>query len=131
MKNITKGKICKTTSVVIDVAGPLVATISQFPIWVNHSSSATISGLFLVFAILSCIPFMKQIKAYLKSPSAWSMWCIFFVLAIVLRNIIDEMVVICMVGLVANAGGAGLYKIGEIIEQKPDKEETDINNDEV
>ncbi len=121
MKNTTKGKICKISAVAIDVAAPLAATLSQFPIWVDKSSTATISGLFLVFAFLSAIPFMKQIKAYLKSPSAWSMWCIFLVLFVALRNIIDQMLVVCLVGLIANACGAGLHKVGEIIEKKPDK----------
>lgn len=113
MKNTTKSKICKITAIGVDVAAPLAATISQFPIWVDKSSSATISGLFLVFAFLSSIPFMKQIKAYLKSPSAWSMWCIFLVLFIALRNIIDQMVIIALVGLLSNACGEGIYKLGE------------------
>ena len=130
MKNTTKGKIIKASALCLDVAAPLIATCTQFPIWVDKSSAATVSGLFLVFAFLSAIPFMKQIKAYLKSPSAWSMWCIFFVLFIALRNIIDEMVIVCVVGFVANVCGAGLHKIGENVEQKPDKvvEESDTEN---
>ena len=132
MKNTTKGKICKITALTVDVAAPLAATISQFPIWVDKSSAATISGLFLVFAFLSAIPFMKQIKAYLKSPSAWSMWCIILVLFVALRNIIDQMLIVCLVGLIANACGAGLHKAGEYIEKKPDKitEEEDTHNQE-
>lgn len=126
MKNTTKSKICKITAIGVDVAAPLAATISQFPIWVDKSSSATISGLFLVFAFLSSIPFMKQIKAYLKSPSAWSMWCIFLVLFIALRNIIDQMVIIALVGLLSNACGEGIYKLGEHYGSLPDSE-TDEN----
>ena len=120
MKNTTKGKICKISAVAIDVVAPLAATCSQFPIWVDKSSAATVSGLFLVFAFLSAIPFMKQIKAYLKSPSAWFMWCIFLILFVALRNIIDQMLVGCFVDLIANACGAGIHKVGEIIEKKPD-----------
>lgn len=125
MKNTTKGKIFKITALTVDVAAPLAATISQFPIWVDKNSAATISGLFLVFAFLSAIPFMKQIKAYLKSPSAWSMWCIILVLFVALRNIIDQMLIVCLVGLIANACGAGLHKAGEYIEKKPDKNTTE------
>ena len=50
MTNATKGKICKISAVVIDVAVPLIATIMHFPIWVERSSRATVSGLFLIFA---------------------------------------------------------------------------------
>ncbi|MBR2507200.1 MAG: hypothetical protein IKB70_09970 [Bacilli bacterium] len=128
MKNITKGKVLKASAVTLDVAAPLIATITQFPIWVDKSSAATVSGLFLVFAFLSAIPFMKQIKAYLKSPSAWSMWCIFLVLFVALRNIIDQMLVVCFVGLISNACGEGLYKLGEIVQAKPDLDTTNKND---
>lgn len=113
MTNATKGKILKNSAVVIDVAVPLIATLAHFPIWVEKSSEATMSGLFLIFAFLSCIPFIKQILAYFKSPAVWVMWCIFFVLFVVLRNIIDEMVIISFAGLVANLIGAIIYKIGK------------------
>ena len=77
------------------------------------------SGLFLVFAFLSCLPFIKQIKAYLRSPSIWVIWTVLLVLFVCLRNIIDEMVVVCFFGAVANAVGAGVYKLGRAIGDKP------------
>ena len=79
------------------------------------------SGLFLLFAMLSCLPFMKQIKAYMKSPAVWSVWCILFVLFVLLRNIIDEMLIVCFFGMIANLAGAGIYKIGAIVGGKPDE----------
>lgn len=129
MTNKTKGKIFKISAVGLDVIAPLTATITQFPIWVEKSSAATVSGLFLVFAFLSAIPFIKQIKAYLKSPSAWSMWCIFLVLFVALRNIIDQMLIICFVGVISNVCGAGLYKAGEIVEQKVDETKLSDNSE--
>ncbi len=121
MKNKTKGKIIKATALVLDVGSPLVATMTQFPVWIQHSSESTISGVFLLFTMLSAIPFMKQIKEWVKSPSAWVMWCIMLVVFILLRNIIDQMVIICFVGAVANILGSGIYKFGIHIEGKEDK----------
>ena len=121
MKNATKGKIVKAAAVGIDVLGPLGATCSQFPIWVEKSSAATVSGLFLVFAILSCIPLFKQIKEWLKTPSVPVMFTVAAVLFIALRNIIDQMVLICVVGAIANVVGAVVYKAGAAVEAKPDK----------
>lgn len=123
MQNTTKGKICKISAVVLDVAAPLAATISQFPVWVDRSAGATISGLFVLFAFLSAIPFFKQIKAYFKSPSAWVMWCIIFVVLAALRAIIDEIIVICAIGALANVIGAGVYKLGDKYDPPNDKEE--------
>ena len=120
MKNATKGKIIKGAAIAIDVAVPLVATLTQFPIWVEKSSEATVSGLFLVFAVLAVIPLFKQIKEFMKSPSVWILWCVLFVLFVVLQNIIAEMVKICFAGMIANIIGAGIYKLGAYIGSKED-----------
>ena len=113
MQRTTIGKIFKIFALVLDVGAPLAATMSQFPVWVDRSADATISGMFVLFAFLSAIPFFKQIKEYFKSPSAWVMWCIIFVSLIALRAIIDEILVICAIGALANIIGAGLHKIGD------------------
>lgn len=120
MKNATKGKIIKGAAVAIDVAVPLIATVVQFPVWVEKSSEATVSGLFLVFAALAAIPLFKQIKEFMKSPSVWILWCVLFVAFVVLQNIITEMVKICFAGMIANIIGAGIYKLGAYIGSKED-----------
>ncbi len=120
MRNITKGAIIKGCAVCLDVFVPLAATFVQFPIWVERSSEATMSGLFLVLALVSALPFLKQIKAYFKSPSVWVIWIVLFALFVCLKNIIDEMIVVCFAGMLANIIGCGIYKIGKIVGDKPD-----------
>jgi len=128
MKNKTKGRIVKGAALTLDVGAPLIATICQFPVWIEKSSSATISGVFLVFAFLSCIPFLNQIKTWLKSPSVPVLWCVFLVLFSLLRNIIDQMWIICLVGAISNCIGSLIYKAGNIVGEKPDAVETEDNN---
>ena len=118
MTNRTKGNILKTIAVTIDVSVPLAATLTQFPVWVEKSSEATVSGLFLIFAFLSCLPFIKQIKAFFRSPSVWVVWLLILALLICLRNIISEMVVVSFFGTIANVVGAGIYKLGNIVGNK-------------
>lgn len=129
MRNVTKGKVIKTSALVLDVAAPLAATLSQFPFWVQKSSAATVSGCFVVFALLSAIPLIRVFKEYLKSPAAWLIWTFLTVFVLALRVIIDQMAIICVVGLVANLCGAGLHKIGVYVEAKPDKEKGDEGGD--
>ena len=126
MTNKTKGKIIKSAAISLDVLVPFTATLTQFPIWIEKSSEATISGIFIVFAFLSCIPFIRQIKAYIKSPSAIVVWTILLVIFICLQNIINEMVVVCFWGALSNTVGAVLYKIGAIIEKKDGTDEKQI-----
>ncbi len=119
MTNRTKGKLIKALAVTTDVSVPLVATLTQFSVWIDRSPEATMSGLFLIFAFVSCLPFLKQIKTYFRSPSVWVVWIVLLVLSVCLRNIIEEMVLVCFFGAVANVIGAGIYKIGSSIENKP------------
>ncbi len=127
MKNTTKGKLIKGAAVLVDVAVPLGVTFSQFPVWVEESAEATMSGLFLIFALLSCLPFLKQIKEFFKSPSVWVLWIILFAILTALRSIIDQMIFVCFWGMVANIIGAGIYKLGGIVEALPPKEEVEKN----
>ncbi len=130
MKNVTKGKIIKAAAVVLDVGAPLIATLTQFPIWVNKSAEATMSGMFLLFALICAIPFFKQIKAYMKSPAVPVMWWVMFGIFVILSNIVNQIVLICFVGGVANTLGAGAYKLGQFVGERPDKEKHYDNNEE-
>ncbi len=122
MKNSSKGKIIKGVAVGLDVAVPAITAMTQFPVWVQKSSEATVSGLFLMFAALSCIPFINQIKQFMKSPSVPILWIVLLIVFVAIRNIIDEAVVICFFGMIANILGAGLYKIGDIVGKREDNE---------
>ncbi len=118
MSGKTKGTIFKSLAIVIDVGAPLATTFSLFPLWVEKSSEATVSGLFLVFAFLSALPFIKQLKAYFKSPSSWVVWTVIFVLLVPIRNIVDEMLMVSLVGALSNMIGAVIYKIGSKFSQE-------------
>ena len=122
MTNKAKGTAIRYTAIGIDVGAPLIATATQFPVWVEKSSEATFSGLFLLFAFVSILPFLKQIKEWFKSPSVPVLWVLMFVTFVLLRNIIDEMLAVCFFGMVANILGACVYKVGAHVEKIPDKE---------
>lgn len=120
MKNATKGKMIQGIAILLDVTVPLAATFSQFPLWVEQSSEATMSGLFLVFAFFSILPFLKQLKAFFQSPSVPVIWIILFLILVALRNIINEMIIVCFAGMIANLIGAGIYNIGKAVAAKAD-----------
>lgn len=122
MKPKTKGNILKSIAIGVDVLVPLAATFSQFPIWIERSSSATVSGVFLIFAFFSVLPFLKQIRTWLKSPSVEVVWLIIFIMLLILKSIIQEMVIICFFGVLSNTIGAVLYRIGKKISDKDSEE---------
>lgn len=130
MKNSTKGAIIKTVALGIDVGVPIVATLTQFPLWIEQSAEATMSGLCLVLLGISILPFLKQLKEYFKSPSAWVIWGIILVLLLMLRNIIDQILIVSLAGFVANAAGAIIYNVGKSIGEKEDKKGVVNNGDQ-
>lgn len=117
MTNQTKSKVLKASATGICVLSPLIATITQFPIWVEQSSNATMSGTFLLLAFFSCLPFIRQIKEFFKSPSIPVLWVIFTILLILMENIIDQMIIVCIVGTIANVVGAVLFRIANNIKE--------------
>ena len=106
-----KRKILRACAMVIDVGAPLAATVSQFPIWIERSAGATVSGIFILFAILSAVPLFKRFRALMKSPSAPLMWGMIFGFLMALHTIIEEMLIISFVGLISNAIGWGFFKL--------------------
>lgn len=127
MTNKKKGKLIKATAVGVDVVPVAIAILCMFPIWVHRDSNSTISGLFCFMMVLACVPFYRQLRQLFKSPAAWLMWTIAFVILIVLKNIIDEMIPVCLVGLICNTIGEFIYKYGAIVEEREDKPKPETN----
>ncbi len=121
MKNKTKGQIVQWVAIGLDVGAPLIATFTQFPAWIERSAGSTVSGLFVVFALLSAIPLFKKGGELLKSPSSYLLWGIVLGLLIALRSIFDEMIIICVVGFVSNLVGAAIHIYGKELAEKEDK----------
>lgn len=113
MTKWAKGTLIKYAALGLDVGAPFIATASQFPAMVERSAGSTMSGLFVMFALLSAIPLLKQFGEKLKTPSVPIMWAIFLAAMLALRAIIDEMVIVAAVGAASNALGGVLYKLGE------------------
>ena len=92
----------------------------HFPVWVERSAEATLSGMFLVLALISAIPLMRVILRSMKTPAAWMIWTLMFLGLFGLREIINEMVVITFAGMCANLAGAVIHKLGGALAGKED-----------
>lgn len=108
-----KRKLVKGCAVCLCVGAPLIATLTQFPLWIERSSEATVSGLCVVFALLSAVPLFKYFKKLIESPSSPIMWGLILCFLYALRAIVDEMIVISFVGFVSNLIGWGMFKLAE------------------
>jgi hypothetical protein len=125
MKKTVVGTIFKVTAIGVDVCVPMVVALNQFPLWVEQSAEATMSGICLVLIGLSIIPFLKQIREYFKSPSAWVVWGVILAILVLLRSIIDQILIVSFAGFIANIAGAFIYNIGKGFDKSKKKKEND------
>lgn len=118
MSRVTKGRLLCLAAILLDVGAPLIATVTFFPVWIKQSATATISGMFIFLALISMVPLFRIIKEKLKSPSAWMIWLILFVLFFALESIVSEVKIIALVGFAANLIGSLIYKRGKRITEE-------------
>ena len=127
MTNSLKGKLIQWGAIAIDVGVPMAVTFTQLPVWVYRSSTATVSGLFVICALICSIPMLRHGAPILRNPSAPVVWGILLAIFLGLNSIVDEMLYITGFGFGANIIGSIIYKVGERIEHTEDapEEETE------
>ena len=122
MSNRTKGALLKGSSLLLSVGVPFAATCTQFPMWIEKSATATVSGLFVIFALISSIPLFRWLKRQNKSPSGEIIWTLVFIMLIAVNEIIKQMILISFFGMLANWIGAILYNFGEKLSEREEKD---------
>ena len=111
MNEITpRGALLLSLGLLFSIVPPLAATLLYFPIWSSRSSGAVLSGFTLLLILLAFVPLFNTVKSALKSPSAYAMWFIVFLLFFMLSRIADEMTVISFVGFLGNLIGSLFFK---------------------
>ncbi|MCQ2436013.1 MAG: hypothetical protein MJ101_03810 [Clostridia bacterium] len=108
------------------VIPPLVATLCQFPVWVN-STAATVSGVALLCIFFSCLPFLKQLREYFKSPSAIVVWIVVFVLIMVMRSRIDHGLIVSAAGLIGDCLGGILFAAARAVKREDGMTDVDTS----
>lgn len=124
----TKGALLKFLAIIIDILSPVIAAATQFPIWVHKGKGATLSGLFIVVAMICVIPAFKALLRHINTPGMPIVWTVIFFVFFALSRIIEQMLIVCLVGIVSNLIGAGIYLYGEKLSTNNKKEE--INDGE-
>lgn len=90
------------------IVPPSVATFQFFPVW-RENPSKSVSGMAAILICLSLIPLWKYVKKAMKSPSAWQVWLVVTVFCLVIKNIVSDMFVIAVVGLISSAIGTVFF----------------------
>ncbi len=110
----------KTKSIILFIFGLAVsiipasaATLSYFPLWKERGNGALLSGFTLLLLLISSVPLWKFLKRILKSPSAWMLWLLIFIIFYFLSKISNEVTIISFVGFISNICGCLLFKLSK------------------
>lgn len=125
MTNKSKGLIMYYTGLVISILAPFIATLTQFPVWTKEVDPKQVSAMFIVMAVVCAVPLLNHFKQALKSPSAIAVWVFLFLVTWGMSQIIKQVMIIALVGMIANIIGAVLCGIGNKLKAKPDPIEYD------
>ena len=90
-----------------------VSILCYFPVWRAEGGEVLLSGIAVLLLSLAFLPLYKLLSHHLRSPAAYTVWLIAFLLFFALSRIADEMVVISFTGLVGNVLGAILFRLAD------------------
>lgn len=91
------------------VAPPAGVTIMYFPLWVETSASATISGLSLILILVSIIPLIRMLKKHVSTPSAPVVWILVCLFSFAFKSIIEQVLVISFIGAISSVAGMIIF----------------------
>ncbi len=105
--------ILKAVGLALCVLPVTVCILLYFPLWQARGGETLFSGMTALLLTLAALPLYNVLKMALRSPAAYTVWLIAFVLFLLLSRIANEMVVISFTGFVGNALGAICYRLAE------------------
>ncbi len=110
-KQTVKSIFLRVIGLVLCVIPVTVSILCYFPAWRAAGGEVLLSGATLLLLCMAAVPLYKLISAKLRSPAAYTLWLIAFILFFLLSNIAEEMVVISFTGFVGNLLGAIAFKL--------------------
>jgi len=111
--NTARRIVLKAVGLMLSVIPVTACILCYFPIWCADGGRVLLSGVTLLLLTLAVLPLYNTLKAALRSPAAYTVWLIAFILFLLLSSIADEMIVISFTGFVGNALGAICFKLSE------------------
>lgn len=108
MTNRVKYLVLNILALALCIAPPAITALYYFPLWTD--ATARVSGLAVLILIVCAIPFWRVLRDTFKNPSVKTIWFVGLLTFWLIRPIVDEMIVICAVGCIANWIGGLIFK---------------------
>jgi len=93
----------------LSVGVPVAVALIAFP----PKNTISVGMTLIITAIISLGVLRKQIKAAFQTASVLVTWAIMLIVCIIAKFFVDRMLLISIIGVVANAGSVPLFKIAD------------------
>lgn len=106
-----KKRLLTALGLLLAVLPPAVATLECFPLWVERGGTRILSGCAVLLLICAARPICRFVRRRFDSPAAWVFWGVLWVALLCLRQIVDELYCIALVGMLSNIAAAICFEI--------------------
>ena len=103
---------------------PAAAVLEHFPVWLAADERSAFSAIGMCLLALCCLPFLRALKAWLRTPSAWRMWLCLFLVLWLGRPLAEGLLAVSFFGVLGSIAGAVLLKMGRAEAERAKAEET-------
>ncbi len=104
-----------TAGYLFSVGVPILAILERFPFFSRAGGEVILSGLGVLLLVIALIPLrrgvLSRLEAWLKSPSAYSVWLVLFLLCRLLSSITDAVGDVALISTLSSLLGALFFRL--------------------
>jgi len=112
---MTKRTIFRALGYLFCLLPPVLAILEHFPLWAREGGKPMLSGIALLLLLVAVIPLRRglrvALRAWLSSPSAWTVWGVLWLLTEWLGRISVAVADIALCGTVSSLIGALFFRL--------------------
>ena len=107
-----KRLLLRILGLVLCILPPTLTDLEYFPLWLGDGKQA-LNALALLLLLLCVLPFWRQIKRLLASPSIWSVWFLLWLFLILFAPLMDGLIAIAFMGFLGGIPGAVFLRLAD------------------
>ncbi|MBO5788884.1 MAG: hypothetical protein J6R42_02945 [Clostridia bacterium] len=98
---------------IFSILPPVLVAIEHFPLWIKAGEKSTCSALGVMVLLLCLIPLKRGISQALRSPAAWQMWLILFLVLYFTQYIAQGLMAVALVAFPFSVLGAIMFRLAK------------------
>ena len=103
-------RLLRPVGLLLCILPPVLATLEHFPLWLSDGRTA-VSAVAVLLLLLAAVPLVRLVRTHLRSPSAWMLWLVLWVILALFRPILAAVETIALVSFPTSLLGALCFRL--------------------